>query len=141
MDQVVSFCGEPRISINEDKTFELIIRPTHRKTPAEENAKHLLCHHTPIPFQNTGKFIGVTFDNQLSFRTHIKDINTKAKNRSFKLRTLHNTTYGPSNQTMIRLHSPAFRIRTSRNHHYQSQTLTQMGINSNHLHPSNIPYT
>ena len=103
MNQIISFCGKRRISINESKSFELIFRKHSRKSTAEVTAKPILCHNTPIPFKSSGSFLGITFDQQLSFQSHITQTKSKAKHRIMRLNTLHNTKYGPSHTTMIRL--------------------------------------
>ena len=103
MNQINSFCGKRRISINENKSFELIFRKHSRKSTAEVNAKPILFHNTPIPFKSSGRFLGIAFDQQLSFKNHITQIKSKAKHGSMRLNTLHSTKYCPSNTTMIRL--------------------------------------
>ena len=103
MDQIISFCGKRRISFNENKSFELIFRKHSRKSTTEETANPILFHNTPIPFKSSGRFPGITFDQQLSFKNHITQIKCKAKHRTMRLNTLHSTKYGPSNTTMIRL--------------------------------------
>ena len=103
MNQIISFCGKRRISINENKSFELIFRKHSRITTAEVTAKPILFPNTPIPFKSSGKFLGITFDQQLSFKNHITQIKSKAKHRTMRLNTLHSTKYGPSHTTMILL--------------------------------------
>ena len=103
MDQIIKYCGKRRISINEKKSFELIFRKRTHISQAEENAKPIMFLNKPIPFEKTGKFLGVSFDNTLSFKNHIINMKSKAKNISTRLHTLHDDKYGPSNQTMVRL--------------------------------------
>ena len=102
LNQVIDFCGKRRISINEKKSFELVFRLKSCNSN-EEKAKPILCHNTPIPFKPSGKFLGVIFDQDLSFKQHITTIATKATTACISLQTLHGTNYGPSQQTLIRL--------------------------------------
>ena len=103
MDQIIKYCGKRRISINENKSFELIFRKRSHKSQTEKNAKPILFQNKPIPFKTTGKFLGVSFDNTLSFQSHILTIKSKAKNITTRLHTLHDDKYGPSNETIVRL--------------------------------------
>ena len=103
IDQIITYCGKNRIGINENKSFELIFSRSCRTSHAENNAKPIIFQHTPIPFKSSGKFLGVTFDKQLSFKAHITDITNRAKHRSLRLSSIHGNTYGPSKTTMIRL--------------------------------------
>ena len=103
MDQIIIFCRQRRISINETKSYELIFRKRCHKSQAEDAAKPILFHNTQVPFITTGKFLGIIFDQTLSFKQHIENIKSKARNRTIRLQTLHNDKYGPSNKTMVRL--------------------------------------
>ena len=49
MDQIISYCGKRRISINENKSFELIFRKHSRKSTAEETVTIIVCHPPPPP--------------------------------------------------------------------------------------------
>ena len=103
INQIISFCGEQRIGINETKSFELIFRKNSHKTTAEDEAKHITFRNTPIPMKSHGKFLGLTIDQKLSFTNHITTIKSIAKSRTLRLQSLHHSKYGPSNSTMVRL--------------------------------------
>ena len=84
------------------KTFELIFKkPNH--TP-EEIKNHLVkFDNTEIKIEQTGKFLGVHFDNKLTFKKHIDTKHAIARTRTIQLRTIASQKYGPSDKTMIRL--------------------------------------
>ena len=90
-----------RISLNENKTTELIITGrVHKYT--KEYIPPLQIHKKPIPTTKHAKFLGVTFDQSLTFLKHINTTVAKAQSRVLKLHTIYNQHYGPS--TMIRLY-------------------------------------
>ena len=65
---------------------------------------HITINNANIPIHNKAKFLGVTFDSSLSFKGHIKQIESKAKHRIIRLHTISNQSFGPSPATMIRLY-------------------------------------
>ena len=103
INQMISFCVEQRTGINETKSFELIFRKTSCKTTAEDEAKHITFHNTPIPMKSHGKFLGLTIDQKLSFTNHITTVKSIAKSRTLRLQSLHHSKYGPTNSTIVRL--------------------------------------
>ena len=103
LNKILSYCGTKRISINENKTFELVFIKKSRKSQTEEEISPVTCHGSPIPIKSSGKFLGILFDEKLSFQQHIASTVSRAKYRSNCILTLHNPQYGPSNPTMIRL--------------------------------------
>ena len=101
MNQIASFCGKSRISLNEKKTCELIFGRVNKYI--EENTTTLKLHNKKIPTTKHAKFLGVTFDQNLNFKQDIKNIASIAKTRETRLYSIFNQKYGPSKQTMIRL--------------------------------------
>ena len=49
---------------------------------SEKNIKHITVNNTNIPIHNKAKFLGVTFDSSLSFKTHI-NLQPKSNTPSF----------------------------------------------------------
>ena len=101
MNRIASFCGNSRISLNEKKTCKLIFGQVRQFT--KETSPPLQLHNKNIPTTKHAKFLGVTFDQNLSFRKHINIIASKAKTRATLLYSIYNQKYGPSPTTMIRL--------------------------------------
>ena len=108
MDEIIAFCGKRRISISKDKTFELMFKgPRH--APEKLTKERIKMDNTNIKTQQTGKFLGVHFDNDLSFKKHINMKHGLAQTRLIQLSTIHSQKYGPSNRTMIRLYKSLVR--------------------------------
>ena len=78
MNQIAS-CGKSSISLNEKETCELIFGRVNNYT--KEHTPKLQLHNKTIPTTKHAKFLGVTFDQNLSFTKHINIITSKAKTR------------------------------------------------------------
>ena len=50
------------------------------------------------------KFLGITFDSQLTFKKHFKDILDRCNTRYHRLRLLANKKWGPSTSTLIQIY-------------------------------------
>ena len=50
------------------------------------------------------KFLGITFDSQLTFQKHFEDILERCNNRYYRLRLLANKKWGPSPATLIQIY-------------------------------------
>ena len=55
------------------------------------------------------KFLGITFDSQLNFKTHFEDILDRCNTRYHRLRLLVNKKWGPSPATLIQIYKQCVR--------------------------------
>ena len=62
-----------------------------------------------IPSSSSVKFLGITFDSALTFRSHFRTVATLARHRLLKLNSIFSSTYGPSTSTLIRLYKSYIR--------------------------------
>ena len=62
-----------------------------------------------IPSSSSVKFLGITFDSALTFRSHFRTVASLARHRLLKLNSIFSTTYGPSISTLIRLYKSYIR--------------------------------
>ena len=62
-----------------------------------------------IPSSSSVKFLGITFDSALTFRSHFRTVAYLARHRLLKLNSIFSTTYGPSTSTLIRLYKSYIR--------------------------------
>ena len=62
-----------------------------------------------IPSSSSVKFLGVTFDSDLTFRSHFATVATLARHHLLKLNSIFSSTYGPSTSTLIRLYKSYIR--------------------------------
>ena len=87
INQITTYSGVYRIGLNAGKTAQIFF-PGKRHT-SEKNMKHVTINNTNIPIHNKAKFLGVTFDSSLSFKTHINLTAYKAKHRIMRLHTIY----------------------------------------------------
>ena len=99
IDQITTYSGIYRIGLNAGKTAQIFF-PGKCHT-SEKNIKHVTINNTNIPIYNKAKFLGVTFDSSLSFKTHINITASKAKHRIMRLHTIYNQSFGPTPATML----------------------------------------
>ena len=57
-----------------------------------------------IPSSSSVKFLGITFDSGLTFRSHFRTVASFARHRLLKFNFIFSATYGPSTSTLIRLY-------------------------------------
>ena len=62
-----------------------------------------------IPSSSSVKFLGITFDSALTFRSHFRTVASLARHRLLKLNSIVSTSYGPSTATLIRLYKSYIR--------------------------------
>ena len=55
------------------------------------------------------RFLGITFDSQLNFKKHFKDILDRCNTRYHRLRLLANKKWGPSPSTFIQIYKQCVR--------------------------------
>ena len=55
------------------------------------------------------KFLGITFDSQLTFKKHFEDILDRSNTRYHRLRLLANQKWGPSPSTLIQIYKQCVR--------------------------------
>ena len=68
---------------------------------ANDNTPRLWLGGELLKYKKTSKFLGITFDQTLSFSDHINDIVTRAKRRLNLLKALRGQTWGASPETIL----------------------------------------
>ena len=94
---------------------------------------------TKISIHNKVKFLGVTFDSSLSFKTHINLTASKAKHRVMRLHTIYNQSYGHHASPIQNVRSPSLRIRPHHYHHRVIQKHEHMGRHTIQIHKKQPP--
>ena len=72
-------------------------RPSHRDCKLQLRGK-------VVDRATSSKFLGITFDQHLTFNTHFQTIASTARQRITKLISISNSRHGPSPHTLIRLY-------------------------------------
>jgi hypothetical protein len=99
MDELAGYCSLWRIGINPKKSSILVFSSSKRKLPYNVSFNGKL-----IPRSFVAKFLGITFNANMSFTPHFTALAKLARTRMLKLFSIFNATYGPSPHTIIRLY-------------------------------------
>ena len=106
MDALTLFNSDHRIILSCTKSVRVLFerRKSNRLKPQD-----VTYNGQVIPSSSSVKFLGITFDSALTFRSHFRTVATLARHRLLKLNSIFSTTYGPSTSTLIRLYKSYIR--------------------------------
>ena len=102
MDDLGLFNSNHRIILRCTKSIKVLFerKKSNRLKPQDGQV---------IPSSSYVKFLGITFDSALVFRSHYSTIATLARHRVLKLNSIFSSIYGPSTSTLIRLYKSYIR--------------------------------
>ena len=95
------WCAKWSIKLNPEKTKVIIFSRSLLARKAELN---LTLYGETLKIYPRVKFLGITFDSQLTFQKHFEDILECCNNRYYRLRLLANKKWGPSPATLIQIY-------------------------------------
>ena len=101
LDKLARWCAKWRIKLNPEKTKVIIFsksRSAIRAEPALSLYGDLLSYYPHI------KFLGITFDNRMTFTKHFEEILERCNNKFHRLRILVNKKWGPSPITILQIY-------------------------------------
>ena len=93
LDKLARWCAKWRIKLNPEKTKVIIFSKSRfaiRAEPALSLYDDLLSYYPHI------KFLGITFDNRMTFTKHFEEILERCNQKFHRLRILVNKKWGPS---------------------------------------------
>ena len=99
--KLAMWCAKWRIKLNPDKTKVIIIYSFILTRKTELNLK---LYGKTLKIYSQVKFLGITFDSQLTFKKHFEDILDRCNTRYLCLRLLANKKWGPSPPTLIQIY-------------------------------------
>ena len=102
MDELAKYCSEWRIGINPKKSTILIF--TNDTKQSRLDTFKVSLNGKLIPRVTVAKFLGITFNANMSFVPHFNSLAQLARIRMLKLFSIFNATYGPSPQTIMRIY-------------------------------------
>ena len=94
-------CAKWRIKLNPVKTKVIIFC---RSILARKTELNLKLYGETLKIYPEVKFLGITFDSQLTFQKHFEDILDRCNTRYHRLRLLVNKKWGPSPATLIQIY-------------------------------------
>ena len=106
MDALTLYNSDHRIILSCTKSVRVLFerRKSNRLKPQD-----VTYNGQVIPSSSSVKFLGITFDSALTFRSHFRTVASLARHRLLKLNSIFSTTYGPSTSTLIRLYKSYIR--------------------------------
>ena len=106
LDKLARWCAKSRIKLNPEKTEVIIFsksRSAIRAEPALSLYGGLLSYYPHI------KFLGITFDNGMTFTKHLEEILERCNQKFHRLRILVNKKWGPSPETILQIYKQCVR--------------------------------
>ena len=106
LDKLARWCAKWRIKLHPEKTNVIIFSKsptTIRAEPASSLYGDLLSYHPLI------KFLGITFDNRMTFTKHFEEILERCNRKFHRLRILVNKKWGPSPETILQTYKQCVR--------------------------------
>ena len=100
------WCAKWRIKLNPEKTKVIIFSMSNLARKTEPNLK---LYGETLKVYPQVKFLGITFDSQLTFKQHFEDILDRCNTRYHRLRLLANKKWGPSPSTLIQIYKQCVR--------------------------------
>ena len=100
------WCAKGRIKLNPEKTKVIIFSRSILSRKTEPNLK---LYGETLKVYPQVKFLGITFDSQLTFKNHFEDILDRCNTRYHRLRLLTNKKWGPSIATLIQIYKQCVR--------------------------------
>ena len=106
MDALTLFNSDHRIILSCTKSVRVFFewRNSNRLKPPDATYNGQV-----IPSSSSVKFLGITSDSALTFRSHFRTDATLARHRLLELNSIFSTTYDPSTSTLIRLYKSHIR--------------------------------
>ena len=106
LDKLARWCAKWRIKLNPEKTKVIIFSKSLfaiRAEPALSLYDDLLSYYPEI------KFLGITFDNRMTFTKHFEEILERCNQKFHHLRILVNKKWGPSPETILQIYKQCVR--------------------------------
>ena len=100
------WCAKWRIKLNPEKTKVIIFS---RSVLASKTEPNLKLYGETLKLYPQVKFLGITFDSQLTFKKHFEDILDRCNTRYHRLKLLANKNWGPSPSTLIEIYKQCVR--------------------------------
>ena len=106
MNNLAEFNAVHRVILSCSKSARVLFTKRRRK---DLTVQQVTYDGKVIDSKHSAKFLGITFDSALNFRTHYTNIATIARHRLLKLTSIYSSTFGPSSTTLIRLYKSYIR--------------------------------
>ena len=106
LDKLAMFCAKWRIKLNPEKTKVIIFSKSRSAIRAE---RALSLYGDLLSYYPHIKFLGITFDNRMTFTKHFEDILERYNQKFHHLRILVNKKWGPSPAIILQIYKQCVR--------------------------------
>ena len=106
LDKLAVFNADHRIILSCTKSVRVLFE---RRKSKKLKPQDVTYNGQVIPASTSVKFLGITFDSALTFKSHYHTLANIARRRLLKLNSIFTSTYGPSTSTLIRLYKSYIR--------------------------------
>ena len=106
LDKLARWCAKWRIKLNPEKTKVIIFSKSQTATRAEPA---LSLYGDILSYYPHIKFLGITFDNRMTFTKHFEEILERCNQNFQYLRILVNKKWGPSPATILQIYKQCVR--------------------------------
>ena len=106
LDKLERWCAKSRIKLNPEKTKVIMFSKSETAIKAEPALSlygYLLSYYPQI------EFLGITFDNRMTFTKHFEKILERCNQKFHHLRILVNKKWGPSPSTILQIYKQCVR--------------------------------
>ena len=106
LDKLARWCAKWRIKLDPEKTKVIMYSKSRfaiRAEPALSLYGDLLSYYLHI------KFLGITFDNRMTFTKHFEEILERCNKKFHRFRILVNKKWGPSPETILKIYKQCVR--------------------------------
>ena len=106
LDKLARQCAKWRIKLNPEKTKIIIFSKSQSAIRAE---LALYLYGDLLSYYPHIKFLGITFDNSMTFTKHFEEILECCNQKFHRLRMLVNKKWGPSPETILQIYKQCVR--------------------------------
>ena len=135
LDKLTVFNADHRIILSCTKSVRVLFERQKSKKLKPQDVSY---NGQVIPASTSVKFLGITFDSALTFKSHHHTLANIARYRLLKMNSIFTSTYGPSTSTLICLYKSYIRslyvLRCASYMRCLSPCTTYMGGGTNTLH-------
>ena len=106
LDKLTVFNADHRIILSCTKSVRVLFERRKSKKLKPQDVSY---NGQVITASTSVKFLGITFDSALTFKSHYHTLANIARHRLLKMNSIFTSTYGPSTSTLIRLYKSYIR--------------------------------
>ena len=106
LQKIETWCSSWGFVLNPDKITGTLFTNKNSTDPITLKIKD-----KTINIKNKFKFLGLTFDNKLTWKHHIDELETKSKQTLNIMKSLHGQTWGMSNKTLLTVYKALIRSK------------------------------